>query len=108
MLVWVEVVRRLSDLKSSQNFIQEKLSTLTIKVLKIFLVLDLIFESLSQGLLLCKQVLLELNTLRYDVALHCLFFEASKLLESFKFSLFPFFFKESMTSLADSIHKLRL
>lgn len=47
MLVWVEVVRGLSDLKSSQNFIQEKLSTLTIKVLKVFLVLDLIFESLS-------------------------------------------------------------
>ena len=108
ILVRVEVVRGLSDLKSSQNFIQKKLSTLTIKVLKVFLVLDLIFQSLSQGLLLCKQVLLELNTLRYDVALHCLFFETSEFLESLKLSLFPLFFEQSMTSLADGVHKLRL
>ena len=92
MLVRVEVVRGLSDLKSSQNFINEKFNTLTIKTLNVILVSYLIFYSLNKSLLLSNQVLLELNTLRYDVALHGLFFEASEFLESLKLSLFPLFF----------------
>jgi hypothetical protein len=92
MLVRVEVVRGLSDLKSSQNFINEKFNTLTIKTLHVVLISYLIFYSLNKGLLLCKQVLLELNTLRYDVALHGLFFEAPEFLKSLKLSLFPLFF----------------
>ena len=53
MLVRVEVVRGLSDLKSSQNFINEKFNTLTIKTLHVVLISYLIFYSLNKGLLLC-------------------------------------------------------
>lgn len=53
-------------------------------------------------------MLLKLYALRNDVALHGFLFEAAELFESLGNGLLFLFFKESLTSLSYSVHKLRL
>jgi len=51
---------------------------------------------------------LELNALRYDVALHSFLFEAFKFFESLSDGLLSLLFKKCFTSFPYSIHKFRL
>ena len=53
-------------------------------------------------------MLLQLNSLRYNVALHGLFFEATELFETLGNGPLALLFKESLTSLSNGVHKLRL
>ena len=82
---------------------------LTIKSLKdLIFTIDLILDGFCESRLTLNQVLLELNALRDNVALHGFFLEAAKFLKPLGNSLLSLFLKESLTSLSNSIHKLRL
>lgn len=70
--------------------------------------LNLLLDSFGEGGLNQNQVLLELNALRDNVALHGLFLETAKFLKSLGNSLLFLFLKESLTSLSNGIHELRL
>lgn len=82
---------------------------LTIKSLKdLIFTIYLILDGFGESRLTLNQVLLELNALRDNVALHGFFLEAAKFLKPLGNSLLSLFLKESLTSLSNSIHKLRL
>jgi hypothetical protein len=70
--------------------------------------LNLLLDGFGEGGLNQNQVLLQLDALRDNVALHGLFLEAAKLLEPLGNSLLFLFLEESLTSLSNSIHELRL
>jgi hypothetical protein len=53
-------------------------------------------------------VFLQLNPLRDNIALHGLLFEAAKFFKTLSNGLLFLFFKKSLTSLSNSIHKFRL
>ena len=70
--------------------------------------IDLFLDGLGQGGLDLQQVLLELDALGDDVALHGLLLEAAELLKPLGDGLLFLFLQESLTSLSDGIHKLGL
>jgi hypothetical protein len=70
--------------------------------------LNLLLDGFGECGLNQNQVLLQLDALGDYVALHGLFLEAAKLLEPLGDSLLFLFLYESLTSLSNGIHELRL